>query len=190
QKQLSRWELINWAWTIACDLAVFKVCGARGMLYLVISVLLGFGLHPGAAHFIQEHYTFRDGQETYSYYGSGNTFWLNIGYHNEHHDFPLVPWTKLPEIKRMAPEYYDNLAFHTSWWAVLYMFVSSSLLAPQSRVVRTLDAHRYARKNLRVPTLGEAKQLAPEKSDFVARIRKAADISMEKARARSFVKAK
>ncbi|KAJ2692610.1 sphingolipid delta-4 desaturase, partial [Coemansia sp. RSA 1285] len=41
QKQLSRWELINWAWTIACDVAVFKVCGARGMLYLVISVLLG-----------------------------------------------------------------------------------------------------------------------------------------------------
>ncbi|KAJ1994066.1 sphingolipid delta-4 desaturase [Coemansia spiralis] len=188
QKQLSRWELINWAWSFACDFVIIKVCGWRGMLYLVLSVLLGFGLHPGAAHFIQEHYTFRDGQETYSYYGSGNTFWLNIGYHNEHHDFPLVPWTKLPEIKRMAPEYYDNLACHTSWWAVLYMFVTSSLLAPQSRVVRTIDAHRYARKNLRVPTNDEAEKIAPEKDALVDRIKKAADMSMEKARAFSIAK--
>ncbi|KAJ1831266.1 sphingolipid delta-4 desaturase [Coemansia sp. RSA 2711] len=189
QKQLSKWELYNWAWTILCDVVIYRVCGLRGMLYLVLSVLLGFGLHPGAAHFIQEHYTFRDGQETYSYYGSGNVFWLNIGYHNEHHDFPLVPWTKLPDIKRIAPEYYDHLAYHTSWCAVLYMFVTSSLLAPQSRVVRTLDAHRYARKNLKVPTPDEAEGLVSAKSEFAKRMKKAAEMSMEKVRAQRIVSA-
>jgi len=27
----------------------------------------------------------------------------------EHHDFPGVPWNKLPELTRIAPEYYENL---------------------------------------------------------------------------------
>ncbi|CAG8799102.1 12159_t:CDS:2, partial [Racocetra fulgida] len=44
-------------------------------------------LHPVAARYIQEHYTFDDGQETYSYYGRLNKIFMNIGYHNEHHDF-------------------------------------------------------------------------------------------------------
>ncbi|KAJ1918932.1 sphingolipid delta-4 desaturase [Mycoemilia scoparia] len=149
-KELSRWELYNWAWTAVCDVVLYNIVGTRGMIYMVISVILGFGFHPGAAHFIQEHYTFKDGQETYSYYGTGNKFWLNIGYHNEHHDFVKVPWSKLPEVKRIAPEYYDNLIYHTSWWGVLYAFVSSSLMAPQSRVVRPIDKHRDARK-LRIP---------------------------------------
>ena len=41
---------------------------------------------PIAAHFIQEHFTWTDKQETYSYYGPLNFIGLNIGYHNERHD--------------------------------------------------------------------------------------------------------
>ena len=36
------------------------------------------------------------GQETNDYYGWLNRIQLNIGYHNEHHDFPSVPWNRLP----------------------------------------------------------------------------------------------
>jgi len=83
------------------------------------------GLHPVAAHFIHEHYTFADGQETYSYYGPINLIAFNVGYHNEHHDFMNISGWRLPELRRLVPEY-ATLTSHTSWTAVLYRFVMGS----------------------------------------------------------------
>lgn len=59
---------------------------------------------------------------------------MQVGYHNEHHDFPSVPWTRLPELRQMAKEYYDPLPNHPSWPGVTFRFIfgQSCFVAPAS----------------------------------------------------------
>ncbi|KAG9088721.1 hypothetical protein FS749_001943 [Ceratobasidium sp. UAMH 11750] len=48
---------------------------------------------------------------------------LLVGYHNEHHDFPLIPWIRLPALRALAPEFYDTLPGHPSWPMLTYRFI-------------------------------------------------------------------
>jgi len=109
------WEGLNWLVQVAFNAAVIYFFGLKAFTYFVAGTLLGLGLHPSAGHFVAEHYEFVSGQETYSYYGPANFFNFNVGYHNEHHDFPKVPWSKLPKVREIAPMYYDNLPCYTSY---------------------------------------------------------------------------
>jgi len=133
-------DIFNAAFVIASNALVVHVMGWRALLYLLLSTLLGMGFHPVAGHFIAEHYVVHEGystkQETYSYYGPLNILCWNVGYHNEHHDFPKVPGWRLPEIKRIAPEFYDNLPQHKSWTMVLWNYVTDPAYGPFSRVIR------------------------------------------------------
>jgi sphingolipid delta-4 desaturase len=58
-----------------------------------------------------------------------------MGYHNEHHDFLSVPWNKLPQLRRIAPDYYDNIAYHKSWIGVLWHFIMDPNMSCFSRIV-------------------------------------------------------
>ncbi|CAK7274268.1 sphingolipid delta-4 desaturase [Sporothrix epigloea] len=131
------------------DFALVYVCGIQPLLYLLLSSFLAGSLHPLAGHFIAEHYVYDtvtpeatnpDNKvpipETYSYYGPLNIFAYNVGYHNEHHDFPAVPWTRLEKLRSMAPEFYDNLPRHESWTYVIWRFIWDENVGLRCRVKR------------------------------------------------------
>ena len=130
------WILVNIAAIAITDALVFHWCGFAGLAYLVLSTFFGVGFHVVGARWIQEHYTFVAGQETYSYYGPLNRIAFNIGYHNEHHDLVRVPWVHLPKVKALAPEFYDDLYAHRSWLRVLQRFFSDRDLTLYSRITR------------------------------------------------------
>ena len=109
------WEKVNITIQITFDLLIYNFYGFKGLLYLICGTLLGMGIHPVAGHFIAEHYVMNKGQETYSYYGCLNWLTFNVGYHNEHHDFPFIAGTNLPKVRAIAPEFYDELPHYHSW---------------------------------------------------------------------------
>jgi sphingolipid delta-4 desaturase len=49
---------------------------------------------------------------------------------------PSVPWNNLPKLRRLAPEAYDDLAYHTSWTKLLFRFLFDREVTLYSRVVR------------------------------------------------------
>ena len=124
------------ALVLGFDAAVLHFWGVKALVYFVAGALLGGGLHPLAGHLIAEHYTFLKGQETYSYYGPLNALTYNVGYHNEHHDFPQIPHTRLWRLREIAPEFYKPLAHHTSWCWVLWTFLTDSDVGPWTRMKR------------------------------------------------------
>ncbi|ELU12872.1 hypothetical protein CAPTEDRAFT_173907 [Capitella teleta] len=135
-KPVTSLEIMNFVVQFAFDLVIYHFFGWRSLVYLALGTFLALGLHPVAGHFISEHYMFKKGYETYSYYGPLNAITFNVGYHNEHHDFPNIPGCNLPKLKELAPEYYDNLPCHTSWVRVLFDFVTDPEIGPYSRVKR------------------------------------------------------
>ncbi|KAM0752137.1 hypothetical protein T439DRAFT_324218 [Meredithblackwellia eburnea MCA 4105] len=136
-QQPTRWVFLNIGVQLLFNALVVKLWGWHSMLYLLISSFMAGSLHPCAGHFIAEHYLF-DGhdQETWSYYGPLNILTYNVGYHNEHHDFPSVPWTKLPALRKMASEFYDPLPNHTSWPGVTFRFIFDPNVGMWSRAKR------------------------------------------------------
>jgi sphingolipid delta-4 desaturase len=133
-----RWTLTNLAIQIGVNAAVYLAWGPKALAYLALSLFFSIGLHPLGARWIQRHYLVDGGadQETFSYYGLLNAVTFNVGYHNEHHDFPSVPWNRLPRIRAAAPEVYEDLSAHTSWARLLVRFLFDRNISLYSRVIR------------------------------------------------------
>ncbi|ADV19889.1 sphingolipid delta-4 desaturase [Cryptococcus gattii E566] len=149
----TRWHFYNLVSVIGFHLLWYHFFGIRPWLYLVLSSFFAGSLHPCAAHFIAEHYLMEGhlpvgenlqgndlikglSQETTSYYGWLNILCYNVGYHNEHHDFPSVPWTRLPELHRIAHEFYDPLPSHPSWPYVTWKFITDPSVGMWCRAKR------------------------------------------------------
>jgi len=137
-RMLDRWYAANVGVQICFIAGLWAVAGWKAVLYLTLSSIFAIGLHPVGARWIQEHYltSGTKGQETFSYYGPLNLLAFNVGYHNEHHDLMMVPWSRLPRLKAMAPEFYDGLVAHRSWTRLLFRFLLDPSISLYSRRVR------------------------------------------------------
>ncbi|KAK5138262.1 hypothetical protein LTR08_003323 [Meristemomyces frigidus] len=138
---------------VAFDYAIVRFFGGKALSYFILSSFLAGSLHPCAGHFIAEHYVF--GQysryldtstgvksavaapdETYSYYGVLNSLTYNVGLHNEHHDFPAIPWTRLWKLNEIANEFYCDLPCQHSWVGVIWQFITDNEVGLYCRVKR------------------------------------------------------
>jgi sphingolipid delta-4 desaturase len=136
-KPVDGWIIFNWSIQLAFNLAIWFFIGPKALMFMLISFFFSVGLHPLGARWIQEHYLVLDEvQETYSYYGPLNAVAFNVGYHNEHHDFPSIPWNKLPQLRKEAPEFYYSLKSHQSWFKLFFRFLFDNNVTLHSRVLR------------------------------------------------------
>ncbi len=142
-------HLFNIIVQFTADYLIVKFWGWNSMLYLLLSSFLAGSLHPCAGHFFAEHYVFdgleiaaydpktgRSPPETYSYYGPLNIFTYNVGLHNEHHDFPYIPWTRLYKLNRIAREFYDPLPKYYCWSIIIVKFIFDPKVSLWCRVRR------------------------------------------------------
>ncbi|KAI9813889.1 MAG: hypothetical protein M1826_002376 [Phylliscum demangeonii] len=165
---LTRLHVLNLGVQLLFDALLVRYVGVNALLYLIASSFLAGSLHPCAGHFIAEHYVFDGGArpsegagaeeekeesatslpppETYSYYGPLNYLTYNVGLHNEHHDFPAVPWTRLPAVRALAPEFYAHLPAHRSWVAAMARFIVDPDVGLRCRVKRR-QAQRPVQSN-------------------------------------------
>jgi len=132
-----KWTLVNWIVQFTFTGLVIYFLGWKSFAFLMASFFFSVGLHPLGARWVQEHFLTHGDQETKSYYGVLNTVNLNVGYHNEHHDFPSVPWQNLPKIKKFAGSYYDSLGSHKSYTILLLQFLFNRELSVFSRMARS-----------------------------------------------------
>lgn len=154
QIPMTKTHLLNVLVQLIFNYLLVRTCGWNALAYLIMSSFLAGSLHPCAAHFIAEHYVFsqhRDAAappatpetakapppETFSYYGPLNTLTYNVGLHNEHHDFPAVPWTRLGKLHDIAREFYDELPSHRSWVLVIWQFLRDERVGLWCRVKRS-----------------------------------------------------
>lgn len=128
---------LNWTIQLSFDGTMVYLFGPKIMLYFLLSTFFAGSIHPTAGHFLSEHYVFEGKTETYSYYGPLNRLAYNVGYHNEHHDFPNIPWSNLPQVREIAPEFYNHLPQCESWPMAIVRYIFDNRISPFSRVKRT-----------------------------------------------------
>ncbi|ODV83688.1 hypothetical protein CANARDRAFT_177396 [[Candida] arabinofermentans NRRL YB-2248] len=151
-------HLLNVIVQIIVDYLIVTYWSKNSLIYFIMSSFMAGSLHPTAGHFVSEHYIFSPPEnykkfidipplETYSYYGLLNYVTWNVGYHNEHHDFPFVAWSKLPTLKKIAAEFYDDLPCHKSWSWTIVDFIFNYKVTMYNRVKRNTVGSK-ARNNV------------------------------------------
>jgi len=140
--KLTNYHYLNIFSQIGFNSLIYTYYGITPLIYYMICDLIAGGLHPCAYHFISEHYLLNKNsnsskQETFSYYGLLNYLTWNVGYHNEHHDFPYVPWSRLYKVRKMVKEhsndFYENIVSYDSWYKIFSKFIINDSISLNNR---------------------------------------------------------
>ena len=128
-----RWIVLNISLQFVVCSAIVCWLGTTALVYLLISFCFASGPHILGGRWIAEHFGTNEKQETISYYGPLNRCMFNMGYHVEHHDFSHIPWQNLPKLKKIAPEFYQQLSSHQSYFTVLKTFITNPNVDTRTR---------------------------------------------------------
>jgi sphingolipid delta-4 desaturase len=127
RSRTERWAVFYPLCVLGAMAALGFFFGWQSILYLFLSQLFMTGfLHPLAFGMIlnNSHFHSHDvDQPSSSYYGWLNWISFNFGLHTEHHDISGIPWSRLPKLRRMAPEFYDDLVKTRSYVLLAMRFV-------------------------------------------------------------------
>lgn len=121
----SPYFFLNFALAVGYHSWLYLNYGIRPVIFLMLSTSWANGLHPLGMRQVQEHYLQRKGQPTNSVYSPLSPLLLNMGYHVEHHDFPTIPWNRLPRVTALAPEFYLPLFSYSSYTQVFVDFLTT-----------------------------------------------------------------
>lgn len=137
------WFVLNYVLSISFSYALYHFWGPQAVGYLFLSLCCANGLHPLGMRQVQEHYLKRKDQPTNSVYSIFNPILFNLGIHVEHHDFPQIPWSRLPQVRKIAPEYYNNLFSYKSYTQILIEFLTNPGI-PLSVLLADIEGFSYS----------------------------------------------
>jgi sphingolipid delta-4 desaturase len=143
-----KYKLESWAVTyplasFAMMFAIYYFFGWVPLIYLFLSALfltgflhpLTFGLMLSNSHF-HGHQCY---QPSASNYGPVNWVTFNFGMHTEHHDFHYIPWFRLGELRKLAPEFYEPLKQTKSFCKLAFQFAFGTRDAFNNEEYRNLE---------------------------------------------------
>ena len=128
QGKIALWAVVYPLMAILMTAGLLVFCGWKSILFLLMAQVFFTGfLHPyhlgwvlGISHFHGR----RRYQPSASHYGRLiNLTSFNAGLHVEHHDLAGIPWFRLWKLRRMAPEFYDDLQTIPSYTWLALQFV-------------------------------------------------------------------
>ena len=156
------------AWAVFYPLINLTVCGLlvaygywvggwsvawRPVVYLWLSQAFLTGwLHPLWLGFVlgisHVHGTDNYQPSASNYSWLVNKLVFNAGYHVEHHDLAGIPWFRLPQLRKIAPEFYENLETIPSytWLAMQFAFCNQKYLDKRFNNEAHRNAERFSKQ--------------------------------------------